>query len=284
MKNNLTSVLGVALILNSPIACMAKSKTKAPVASAGASCKAKTASGLGYTIIAAGAGAMPTDADEVSVKYRGTLAAGGKEFDASDSATFPVGGLIAGFTEGLKLMHVGGKARFCIPAALGYGDRATGDISAGSDLIFDVTLLAVKPSQTVTAPKPATVAAADRVCTLRTLSGLGYRIVAAGTGAKPVDGSVALVKYNGYLAKDGVSFDASNAAPLPINGVVPGFSEGLKLMPKGAAYKLCIPAALGYGARGIGPIPPNSDLVFDVAMIDFKSEAEIEAMRAGAAK
>jgi FKBP-type peptidyl-prolyl cis-trans isomerase FkpA len=282
MKYDLTSFLGIALILNSPVACMAKSKTKAPAVAGTAKCKAKTASGLGYTILAAGTGAVPTDADEVQVKYRGTLAADGKEFDASESADFPVGGLIAGFTEGLKLMHQGGKFRFCIPAALGYGDRATGDIPAGSDLIFDVTLIAVKPSQTLAAPRPAIVAAADRVCATKTASGLGYKIITPGAGTKPVDGSVALVKYNGYLARDGVSFDASDASPLPVNGVVPGFSEGLKLMPKGASYKLCIPAALGYGARGVGPIPANSDLVFDVTMIDFKSEAEIQAMRGGA--
>jgi FKBP-type peptidyl-prolyl cis-trans isomerase FkpA len=281
MKLTLTSGLALALLLNSPVACMAKGKAKGPVGSA-AQCKQRTASGLGYTQISGGEGAVPGDSDEVKVKYRGTLAANGKEFDASDSADFPVNGLIAGFTEGLKLMRSGAKFRFCIPAALGYGNRATGDIPAGSDLIFDVTLLGVKPSLMPSVPHPATVAAADRICPSRTASGLGYKIVSPGAGLKPVDGSVALVKYNGYLASDGVSFDASDAAPLPINGVVPGFSEGLKLMPKGSSYKLCIPAALGYGARGVGPIPANSDLVFDVTMIDFKSEAEIQAMRGGA--
>jgi FKBP-type peptidyl-prolyl cis-trans isomerase len=278
MKPTLLSAAALAVILSSLSAC--NGKDAAIAAGDATTCKSRTASGLGYTEIAGGEGAMPGDNDEVKVKYRGTLAVGGKEFDASENADFPVGRLIAGFTEGLKLMHQGARYRFCIPAKLGYGDQASGSIPAGSDLIFDVTLLGVKPSLTPAAPHPATVAVADRVCSARTPSGLGYKIVDAGAGPKPVGTSVALVAYNGYLAKDGVSFDASNGTPLPVSEVVPGFSEGLKMMPKGARYKICIPSALGYGAKGAGPIPPNADLVFDLTMIDFKSDAEIQAMRA----
>jgi FKBP-type peptidyl-prolyl cis-trans isomerase FkpA len=278
MKSTLLSTAALAVILSSLTACNGKN-TRSAVPDA-TTCTSRTASGLGYTEITGGQGAMPGDTDDVQVKYRGTLAANGKEFDASESADFPVGRLISGFTEGLKLMHQGAHYRFCIPAKLGYGDQASGSIPAGSDLIFDVTLLGVKPSSTPTAPHPATVALADRVCSARTPSGLGYKIIAAGAGPKPVDGSVALVAYNGYLAKDGVSFDANNGTPLPVSEVVPGFSEGLKMMPKGARYKLCIPSALGYGAKGAGPIPPNADLVFDLTMMDFKSDAEIQAMRA----
>jgi FKBP-type peptidyl-prolyl cis-trans isomerase FkpA len=280
MKNTLISSATLAVILGTLAACSAANTAKDTVSTSASGCTSRTASGLGYTEIAGGEGAVPNDNDEVKVKYRGTLAAGGKEFDASESADFPVGGLIPGFTEGLKLMHQGARYRFCIPAALGYGDQASGSIPAGSDLIFDVTLLGVKPNLMPPVPHPATVAAADRVCSARTPSGLGYKIITPGTGPKPVQSSIALVAYNGYLAKDGVSFDASNGAPLPVGAVVPGFSEGLKLMSKGARYKLCIPAALGYGAKGAGPIPPNADLVFDLTMMDFKSEAEVKAMQA----
>ena len=116
-------------------------------------------------------------------------------------------------------------------------------------------------------------------CKTVTASGLGYTVVKAGEGPKPTDSDVVLVNYKGTLATDGKEFDANNKTPFPVSQVVPGFSEGLKLMQKGGAYKLCIPAALGYGAQSTGPIPPNSDLVFTVDLLDFKSMAEIEAMQ-----
>ena len=55
----------------------------------------------------------------------------------------------------------------------------------------------------------------------------------------------------------------------PVGGVIPGFSEGLQTMGKGAAMRLCIPAALGYGAKATGPIPANADLVFQVELVDI---------------
>ena len=67
--------------------------------------------------------------------------------------------------------------------------------------------------------------------------------------------------------------------PFPANGVIPGFSEGLQMMKRGGIARFCIPAALGYGAQASGPIPANSDLVFQVELIDFKTAAEVEAMR-----
>jgi FKBP-type peptidyl-prolyl cis-trans isomerase FkpA len=63
---------------------------------------------------------------------------------------------------------------------------------------------------------------------------------------------------------------------MPIKGVVPGFSEALKLMSKGAKYHVWIPAKLGYGEKGAGPIPANATLAFDIEMIDFLPQAVIE--------
>ncbi len=244
-----------------------------------AACTAQTSTGLGYTIVTAGTGATPQGEDEVTVKYRGTLASNGKQFDASERAAFPVGQLISGFTEGLKLMHSGGKARFCIPAKLAYGAQSLDGIPANSDLVFDVELLGVKAAATERPPE--TVAAEERACSTQTATGLGYLVIQAGSGDKPVDESIALLNYRGYLASDGTIFDANNRAPLPVKGVIPGFAEGLKLMQRGGRYKLCIPSALGYGAAAKGPIPANSDLVFDVDLLDFKSIAELQALQSG---
>jgi FKBP-type peptidyl-prolyl cis-trans isomerase FkpA len=99
----------------------------------------------------------------------------------------------------------------------------------------------------------------------------------------PTDDYFVLVGYAGYLAKDGTKFDESASTAFPVTGVVPGFSEGLKLMQKGGRYRLCIPSALAYGAQGTGPIPGNSDLIFLVELIDLRSNAEIKALEAAQA-
>jgi hypothetical protein len=110
-----------------------------------------------------------------------------------------------------------------------------------------------------------------------TASGLQYQILKKGEGATPTDADVALVNYKGAL-RDGKVFDQAQRAPFPVTGVVPGFSEALKLMPRGSTYRIWIPPMLGYGAQGAGEaVPPNSLLVFDVDMIDFKNQAELQA-------
>lgn len=114
---------------------------------------------------------------------------------------------------------------------------------------------------------------------VETASGLQYKILTPGQGeAKPTDQDVALVNYEGRLI-DGTSFDKSaEPTPMPIAGVVPGFAEGLKLMPKGAKYRFWIKPALGYGSEANGPIPANSVLVFDVEMLDFLPETVVRQM------
>jgi len=118
-----------------------------------------------------------------------------------------------------------------------------------------------------------------------TPSGLRYKIMEAGEGPNPSDNDVVLVSYKGML-KDGTVFDQNPQAGFPVTGVVPGFSEGLKIMQRGGKYRLWIPAALGYGPEdqrnpqtGEVAIPGGSELTFDVELLEFKSRAEIEAMQ-----
>jgi FKBP-type peptidyl-prolyl cis-trans isomerase FklB len=104
-------------------------------------------SGMQYKILTAGSGPKPTASDTVSCNYKGTLL-NGKEFDSSykrgHPETFPVGGVIKGWTEALQLMPVGSKWQLFIPADLAYGDRgAGGDIGPGETLIFEVELLSI---------------------------------------------------------------------------------------------------------------------------------------------
>jgi FKBP-type peptidyl-prolyl cis-trans isomerase FklB len=119
-----------------------------------------TASGLQYKVIKEGTGAQPKATDTVQVNYRGTLI-NGKEFDSSykrgQPVTFPLNGVIKGWTEGVQLMKTGSKYQFFVPPNLAYGERAAGpDITPNSTLIFEVELLDVKPPATP-ATSPAAV-------------------------------------------------------------------------------------------------------------------------------
>src|SRR6059036_1034472 len=117
------------------------------------------ASGLQYKVLKEGNGAQPKATDTVTVNYRGTLI-NGTEFDSSykrgEPASFPLNGVIKGWTEGLQLMKVGSKYQFFVPPNLAYGDRAVGpDIAPNSMLIFEVELLGVKPPESSASPAPS---------------------------------------------------------------------------------------------------------------------------------
>jgi FKBP-type peptidyl-prolyl cis-trans isomerase FkpA len=96
-----------------------------------------------------------------------------------------------------------------------------------------------------------------------------------GTGVSPTITDVALINYKGMLP-GGKVFDQGKQAVFPLEGVIPGFTKALEQMQKGGQYKVLIPAELGYGAKAAGEIPPNTDLTFEIELLDFKSRAEIE--------
>ena len=147
---------------------MAKNKSKAGVKT--------TASGLQYEVEKEGTGAKPKATDTVKVNYLGTKIDGTKfdsSYDRGQPATFPLNGVIKGWSEGLQLMTVGSKYKLYVPADLAYGENAPGPIGPNATLIFEVELLDIeKPSDkpaaapgskpaagakpaAATAPKPA---------------------------------------------------------------------------------------------------------------------------------
>ena len=116
-------------------------------------------SGLQYKILKAGDGPKPTASDSVVCNYKGTLI-NGKEFDSSykrgQPATFPVSGVIKGWTEALQLMPVGSKWQLFIPPDLAYGERGAGaDIQPDSTLIFEVELMSIAAKAQDKAPEKA---------------------------------------------------------------------------------------------------------------------------------
>ncbi|MET1755606.1 FKBP-type peptidyl-prolyl cis-trans isomerase [Novosphingobium sp. RD2P27] len=99
--------------------------------------------------------------------------------------------------------------------------------------------------------------------------------ITEGTGESPTRDDVALLNYRGTLP-NGQVFDEGQQAVLPLAEVVPGFTKALEQMQRGGKYKVHIPSELAYGEEGAGPIPGNTDLNFEIELLDFKSREEIE--------
>ena len=106
-----------------------------------------------------------------------------------------------------------------------------------------------------------------------TPSGLQYEVLTEGTGPKATAESEVTVHYRGTLV-DGTEFDSSiggEPATFPVSGVIPGFSEGLMLMPRGSKSRLVIPGALGYGPQGTGgAVGPDATLIFEVELLEVR--------------
>ena len=252
-----------------------------------------TESGLQYEIITEGTGTIPTAEDYAEVHYAGSLL-DGTEFDSSykrgEPAVFPVGGLIPGWVEALQLMPTGSKWRLTVPSEIAYGDREAGPIPANSVLIFEMELLSIKSAEEAEAQQRAQAEkwiaefTAQQVAFLEenikaegvitTDSGLQYKVIDEGKGAKPAGpSSEVTVHYAGQLI-DGNEFDSSykrgEPATFALNQVIPGWTEGLQLMNEGAKYTFFIPGDLGYGPNGSRTIPPNATLVFEVELISIE--------------
>jgi FKBP-type peptidyl-prolyl cis-trans isomerase len=111
-----------------------------------------------------------------------------------------------------------------------------------------------------------------------TASGLQYQVLTKGTGAKPKASDTVKVNYEGKLL-DGTVFDSSYArnepAVFPLSGVIPGWTEGVQLMPVGSKFRFFVPSELAYGEQGAGnDVAPNSVLVFEVELLSIEPAAK----------
>lgn len=114
-----------------------------------------------------------------------------------------------------------------------------------------------------------------------TASGLQYKVERLGTGPRPTVHDIVAINYTGRLT-DGTVFDSTDRegrpVPMPVTGIIPGFSEGLRLMPVGSKFRFWIPPNLGYGAAGAGNgvIPPNAVLDFEVELLAVAPQAAMQ--------
>ena len=236
----------------------------------------RTSSGLAYITLNEGAGEVrPTASSKVEVHYTGWMT-NGEMFDSSVARgrpiTFPLNGVIAGWTEGLQTMVEGEKKRFWIPGKLAYGDEPSQSGRPYGTLVFDVELI----SFTTPPPPPevpSDVAAAPEDATT-TASGLAYKVLSEGNGTqRPTARSSVEVHYTGWMT-DGEMFDSSvvrdETITFPLNGVIPGWTEGVQTMVEGEKKRFWIPGKLAYGDRPTRPGMPYGTLVFDVELIKIK--------------
>jgi len=227
----------------------------------------KTASGLRSKVLTKGKAPAkkPKATDTVKVHYTGWTTDGAM-FDSSvtreEPATFPVDKVIKGWSEGVQLMTVGEKRRFWIPEELAYKGKPG---APQGMLVFDVELLDIVTPET---PKDVKAAPKDAE---KTASGLQSKVLTKGTGTEhPAVTSTVKVDYSGWTT-DGKMFDSSvtrgEPAEFPLNGVIPGWTEGVQLMTVGEKRRFWIPEELAYKGN---PGAPQGMLVFDVELLEIK--------------
>jgi FKBP-type peptidyl-prolyl cis-trans isomerase len=227
---------------------------------------AKSASGLISRVLTPGSGARnPAETDVVTVHYTGWAASDGRMFDSSIArgapSTFPLNKVMRGWRECVQLMTVGEKRRCWIPESLAYKDQAG---KPSGTVVFDVELIDAQTSPTV-APPDVKEPPADAH---KTATGLAYRVLRPGVGDRhPAAWSKVTVNYTGWTT-DGKMFDSSvlrgKPATFELNGVIPGWTEGVPLMVEGERTRFWIPESLAYkGESG----QPKGMLVFDIELV-----------------
>jgi FKBP-type peptidyl-prolyl cis-trans isomerase FkpA len=107
---------------------------------------------------------------------------------------------------------------------------------------------------------------------------VGVKTLKAGDGPSPTVADLVMINYVGKLS-NGTVFDQNKNVVMQLQGTIPGFAKALAQTQKGGKYLVKIPAKLAYGDKATGPIPANSDLTFEIEVIDFRNRAELEAQQ-----
>ena len=236
-----------------------------------------TDTGLASKVLQAGNGSeKPGSRDTVEVHYSGWTI-DGKLFDSSEARgekiSFPLNGVIPGWTEGLQHMVVGEKRRFWIPAELAYGETPSRPGAPSGPLTFDVELFSIEKAPDAPETPEEMIAPGDAG---KTATGLASKVLEEGDGGeKPGPSDIVTVHFTGWL-KDESLLESTvlngKPAQFKLDQVsIKGWVEGLQLMTRGEKRRFWIPEALGFGENP-PPGAPKGDLVFDFELLDFKAE------------
>ena len=246
-----------------------------------------TKSGLKYSIDTVGNGNVVKEGDFVSVHYKLWIVKDSSKLykdwsrdstqkpnligdtrQVNKPAKFVLGaGVLLGSEEAIVGMKKGETRTIIVPSKLAFGEKGYGPVPPNSNLKFVVTLLDTKGQLNMWNLNAANIQT--------TPSGLKYIIVQQGNGPYPDSGKTVAVHYSGFLS-NGKRFDSSVEREEPflftvgMHQVIPGWEEGILLMNKGTKARLMMPPSLAFGNKKVGQIPANSDLIFDVEVIDIK--------------
>ena len=194
-------------------------------------------------------------------------------------------GYSIGINIGANLSGQGLAEDLDVPALLmGIQDGISGELKMSEEEIMSAIQAFSAQQETKALAEMEAMAAAGREFlaenatrdgVMTTPSGLQYQVLSEGAagGASPAESDTVSVHYEGTLIV-GTVFDSSiqRGQPIsfPLNGVIPGWTEGLQLMSVGDKYRFFVPAELAYGANGAGPIGPNSTLIFEVELLGIE--------------
>jgi len=232
-----------------------------------------TDSGLKYIDLKTGNGESPKSGAIVTVHYSGWLD-DGTLFDSSvkrgTPATFALNRVVAGWTEGVGSMKVGGKRKLVIPPELGYGSRGQGRIPPDATLTFEVELLEIKQP-----PEPTPTAGLTEQ---RSEFVLKYWDIVAGTGASPEPGDTVSAHYS-YWLPDGTLIDSSlmqdRPVNMPISKLFPGLAEGILSMKVGGKRHLEVPPTLAFGRAGQPPVVPrDTQLIVEIELLGIENRPQ----------
>lgn len=227
-------------------------------------------SGIQYRISHHGEGEKVKTNDLVLVHYMlmledSTVIEDSRQRGEPVSFKVGAGHVIKGWDKGITLLRKGDKATLVVPPQLGYGDQPMGNIPAHATLVFHVEIMDV-----VTSPDPYQL---DESVEIReTSAGLRFAVIEPGDGPRVQHGMAVRVHYSGYF-EDFTIFDSSYERGEPIEFiigrgmVIRGWEEGISRLHEGDKARLWIPYQLAYGEQGRGPIPPRSNLIFDVEVL-----------------
>jgi len=239
----------------------------------------RTESGLAWKVLKRGKGkSRPGKFDTVKINYTGWTP-DGRTFDNSRAhgqvLTVTLNRTIFGFSEGVRLMVAGEKRRLWIPAKLAYGEEGSAEQTAPTqplgDLVFDVELVSFeKANEPPSAPKDVGQIPADAT---RSESGLAWRVLENGTGSdRPIETSVVELVYTVWTADGAVSESSvlrGGVDTVGIRRLVPGWTEGMKLMVEGERRLFWIPEDLAYRGQ---PHRPAGMLVVDVTLVQIRRD------------
>jgi len=237
---------------------------------------ARTDSGLTSRVLLKGSGGEHPGAYDQVIMHYTAWTPGGRVIDSSvprgEASKLMLDKVIAGWSEGVRLMTKGEKRRLWIPAnlAVAEGTRRTG--ASTGPVVMDVELIDfIHMPEPPRVPEDVDAVPADAK---RTASGLAYKILRRGKSHQhPTADSAVEVHYSGWTP-DGKLFDSSVLRGKPItfglSGVIKGWTEGLQLMAVGDKARFWIPSKLAYGDKPTRDGAPAGDLVFDIELLGIK--------------